>query len=158
MEMVAKIRQSSSVFNFVNLKLVEQNLSVVISILEKICEERKIFYGSRNLTLTAKMNLFQFYQKRCAALGLRPIHSNEKFRLNRKIVVVYIFYWLNIIVNCVSLFGKASTFKQYTDYIYWLAVSSCATISYTVLIYKLGNFFEFFDVCDKIIEKSKCKI
>lgn len=65
------------------------------------------------------------------------------------------FYWLNIVFNFVSLFAKASTFKEYTDYIYWLAVSSCAIISYSVIIYKMDKLFDFFAVCDKIIEKSK---
>lgn len=69
--------------------------------------------------------------------------------------MVYFFYLLNIISNCVSLFGKASTFKEYTDYIYWLSVASCKTVSYTVMIYKTRKLFEFFDACDRIIERRK---
>lgn len=107
------------------------------------------------IPILAKMKLFQLYQRQCAWLGIHPIQSNKKFRLNWKMVIVYVFYLLNIMSNCVSMFVKASTFKEYTDYIYWLSVASCKTVSYTVMIYKTGKLFDYFEACDRIIEISK---
>lgn len=135
-----------------NSELVEQNIRAKILILIKF--KVKFSTKNRHLTLPTKMKIIEIYQNLCAPLGIRPIQSSEKCRLNRKILMVYIFYGLNISFNVISVFVKANTFKEYTDYVYWLTVSCCTTLSYTVIILKMENLFEFFDVSDKIIGKS----
>lgn len=64
-----------------------------------------------------KMKLFQLYQSLFALFGVHSVQSNENYFYNSKILIVYFYYWLNVIFNCLSLFCKANSFREYNDII-----------------------------------------
>lgn len=103
------------------------------------------------------MKHFQSVYNTFAILGIRPNQLQQKHLLNCKIFVVYIWYILIIVLECVSLFHRTYSFEEYTYIILTLAVAFVIITCYTLIIFNMTKLFQILDRCEKIIDKSKYK-
>lgn len=101
------------------------------------------------------MKLFRSVKSSFAKLGVHPpSESRQNHRFNGKIFVVYFFQWSFIMLCCVFLFCKARNFMDYTDPIFCISGSICYSLWFTIIVFKMDKFFQLFDLCEEIINKS----
>lgn len=109
----------------------------------------------KEIFLNNMMKLFQIVCNSFEVLGIHPRQLNQKYRLNVKILKIYVLYCINTILIGVSLFHNDHNFEEYADTIFRISLSILFTICYTIMIFKVRKFFSILDMCEKIIDKSK---
>lgn len=100
------------------------------------------------------MKIFQTIQKNLEIFGISSVQPAQTY-CNRKILLYLLSCGSLIIMNCIFLIHVAKSFKEYTDSIYITSVSVALFVSFSFLIRRIANLFEFIDSLEKIINDSE---
>lgn len=91
-----------------------------------------------------------------AILGICPNLLQQKYPFNIKILMVYLYYSLTIILCCVYVSQTVHrNFEELSDLIFRISVLCLLVAVYSVFVFKVKNFFHILNTCDEIVDKSK---
>lgn len=98
------------------------------------------------------MKIFQSTKKYLAIVG---IVAQSRRPFNMRTLATLSGFAIMIILICTFLFCEANSFKDYTESIYMSSVSIAIFSTFSFVIWKRENIFQFIDCWEKIAEASK---
>lgn len=101
------------------------------------------------------MKHFQIIYDSFDTLGICPSLLHQSYPFNEKTLKVYCSYWLATTLFCVYFWRNTNDVAERLDIAYRISVEILIIIYYTIFWFKMGEFFQILDMCEKIIDKSK---
>lgn len=101
-----------------------------------------------------KMKIFQSTKKFLESVGI----TAESRPLNMRNLIVLVVFAIMMILIWGFLFFRASNFKEYTESIYMSSVTLAIFSTFTFVIWKKSNVFQFIDCWERIAATSKFKL
>ena len=97
------------------------------------------------------MKCFKSAQNNLKVVGIDSNHC----RFNKKMLMTFLSYGINNILNFMFLFYGASNSREYTDSMYVTCCTVVIGLCYTIAVFKMKDLFKYIEGCENLIEKSK---
>lgn len=92
-----------------------------------------------------------------AIVGFSSYQSTQKYPFNLKNLSILFVLFVSNISATLFLFCEASTFVDYIISIYEISTLVFGIVSFTILVLKMNDMFEFFDDFELVTQERKCK-
>lgn len=97
------------------------------------------------------MNLFQTAIRNLENVGI----SRNQSRLNGKLLMAFILYWLGSILDCVFIVRELNSFEEIVSTIFLLSATTSIAMCFTVLIASTTKIFELINESEQLADKGK---
>lgn len=94
------------------------------------------------------MKLFQTAIKNFENMGI----SQNRSRLNGKVLMAFTLYWLGCILDCVFIISELSGFDEIVNTIFLLAATTAMALCFTILIVNATKIFELINNAEQLID------
>lgn len=103
------------------------------------------------------IKLFEFNQKYCQIIGIRSVQSNQMRaqKLNAMNWIYISFATQYVTASAAFLLFDAKSLRDYGITFVAMITTISAMVDYFILMWKMGNFLNFIEMCERFIETSK---
>lgn len=98
------------------------------------------------------MKIFPSTVNFLAVLGI----TAQSRPFNVRILITLTILGTLVTLMCAFFFFESKSFKDYTESIYMSSVTIALFLTYSFVVWKKENIFQFIDCWEKIAESSKC--